>query len=477
MSDLCASYEQLKLDTKGRVVEWDGHPVLFSPHPGPQTKFFETPAFEVLYGGAAGGGKSAAGVVGALRNIGKGYGSRYRGMLLRREYADMEDSLIPETEKYYPSIGGRYRSQKHYWVFPDGERVYLKAAQHRDDIKSLLSAEFQYVFFDELTTFLEYQYTYAISRMRSTRGVPLELRAGTNPGSGGHEWVFKRWGAWLNPKCPVRAKPGEILWFAPGDDGQEHVVPRGTPRSLSRTFIAARTSDNLSLDEDYEAKLSALDPFTAAQLRDGNWLAQPGKGDFYKRQWFELVDASPARASRVRYWDKAATAGAGDWTVGTRLARPSEPRFRGLWFVEDMREGQWGPGDVKNEILDTAKADGKAVTVGMPQDPGAAGKFEVWDYAASLGELGFAISTNRETGDKITRQKPVSAAAFHRNLKVVRGDWNDRFFNMIEAFPVQGADHVDSLTGAYEALTRDIQEYSPPPPRPSTSISRKMGGF
>ena len=53
--------------------------------------------------------------------------------------------------------------------------------------------------------------------------------------------------------------------------------------------------DNPSIDEDYEAKLSALDPFTAAQLRDGNWLIQPGRGVFYKRDWFEVVDAAATK--------------------------------------------------------------------------------------------------------------------------------------------------------------------------------------
>jgi len=476
MNPIQARPSDVQRDSRGRALSWQGHPVAYAPHPGPQTAFFTTNAFEILYGGACGGGKSAAGVVGATRQIGRGYGSHYRALLLRREFPEMESSLIPETEKYYPALGGRYRSQKHYWVFPNGERVYLRAAQHRDDIRKLLSAEFQYVFFDELTTFLEYQYTYAISRMRSIRGIPVELRAGTNPGSQGHEWVFKRWAPWLNPDCPDHAKPGEVLWFAKGADELEHVVPKGTPKATSRTFIAARTTDNPSLDDDYTARLSALDPFTAKQLRDGDWLVQPGRGVFYKRPWFEVVDASPMAAARVRYWDKAGTEDDGDWTVGTKLARPTEPRFKGLWFVEDMRDGQWGPGDVLEEVTRAAHEDGKAVTVGMPLDPGAAGKFEVWQYVAELGGQGFAVSTYRETGDKITRQKPLSAQAFHHNIKVVRGPWNDRFFNMVEAFPDAGKDHVDSLAGAYEALTRH-DAYNPPKPKPKATIASTMGGF
>lgn len=471
-----ASLREVQRNAKGQATEWRGHPVLFAPHSGPQTEFFTNSAFEILYGGAAGGGKSAAGAIGALRSVGKGYGPAYKAVLFRREFPEMESSLIPETEKYYPSLGGRYRSQKHYWVFPGGERIYLRSAPHLEDIKKLLSAEFQYVFFDELTTFEEFQYTYAISRMRSTKGIPIELRAGTNPGSGGHEWVLKRWGAWLQ-RDPI-AKPGEILWFRRGTDGEDHIVAPRTKGALSRTFIAARLQDNPSVDPDeYEAKLSALDPFTAAQLRDGNWLIQPGRGIFYKRSWFEIVDAAPTWAVRCRYWDKAATAGGGDWTVGTRLAKATEERFKGLWFVEDMKEGQWGPGQVQAEINDTAIEDGKAITIGMPQDPGAAGVFEVNHYVTELSNRGYAVMPYRETGEKVTRQKPVSALAFNRRIKLVRGPWNERLLNMLEAFPDAGADHVDSLAGAFETLTRDVQEYSRPKPKPPSSISSQMGGY
>lgn len=484
-----AGENEVTRDAHGRAVSWRGHPVCFAPHPGPQTSFFTCPAFEVLYGGAAGGGKSSAGCVGALRQIGRGYGPYYRGLLLRREYPEMESSLIPETEKFYPALGGRYRSQKHYWVFPQGERIYLRSAPHLEDIRKLLSTEFQYVFYDELTTFEEFQYTYAISRMRSTQGIPLELRAGTNPGSAGQDWVMRRFAPWLMPPPahalhdPKRyggpfAKPGEVLWFKRGNDDLDHVVPPRTPEALSRTFIAANLKDNPAINPaEYAAKLSALDPLTARQLRDGDWLIQPGRGVFYKRAWFEVVDASPKWCTRVRYWDKAGTADAGDWTVGTRLAKPTEDRFRGLWFVEDQTETQSTPGEVQRTILETAETDGREVIVGMPQDPGAAGKFEIWSYSVELGERGYTIASYRETGDKITRQKPMSAQVFHGNVKVVRGRWNERFFNMVEAFPDAGKDHVDSLAGAYEVLTRDVQDYDPPPRQPQTSIASKRGGF
>ena len=166
----------------GEALSWKGHAVGFRPHRGPQTRFLALSCFEGLYGGAAGGGKSTAGVIGALRRVGKGFGRNYKALLLRREFPEIESTLLPEMEKYYPLLGGRYRQQKKYWIFPEGERIYLGHAQHLEDIKRYLGTEWQYVFFDELTTFERQQYIYAISRLRSSHGIPVRIRSGTNPG-------------------------------------------------------------------------------------------------------------------------------------------------------------------------------------------------------------------------------------------------------------------------------------------------------
>ncbi len=464
---------------------WRGHAVGFRPHPGPQTRFLALACFEVLYGGAAGGGKSLGGVIGALRRVGRGFGRNYKALLLRREFPEIESTLLPEMEKYYPLLGGRYRSQKKYWVFPEGERIYLGHAQHAEDIKRYLGTEWQYLFFDELTTFERTQYIYAISRLRSSHGIPVFVRSGTNPGQGsGHEWVFERWAPWLNPEHPIQAAPEQILYFVRDADAVEHCVPRGTRDyegnlALGRTFIPALSTDNPSLSPSYRRILDELDPVTRAQLKHGNWLIKPGRGLYYKRPWLSVVDAAPARAIRVRYWDKAATQDGGDWTVGVRLAMPTDREFRGLYFIEDVKRERGSPRVVENLVMATAREDGLDVTIGVPEDPGQAGKFEADYYLRELGSKGYTVRARRETGDKISRQNPVSAQAEAGNLKVVRGPWNKVFLDELEAFP-EGAhdDDVDSLSGAFAMLTRDLQEYTPPKqPGGAPSIGQNMGGY
>ena len=312
----------------------------------------------------------------------------------------------------------------------------------------LLGPGYQYIYLDELTLYEEQMYLFAIGRLRSTEGIPLAIRSGTNPGNNGHEWVFKRWAPWLDPESEVQARPCQVLHFVRDDAGQEHVVPRGTTDSISRTFIPAKVEDNPSLDQGYRRILSELDPVTAAQQRDGNWLIKPGKGLFYKRGWFDIVDASPARATRWRYWDLGATADGGDWTIGVKVARPLDDQFRGLWFVEDVKRARMGPGDVMNLIVETAEEDGEGVSIGLPEDPGQAGKFQFSEYAKAL--VGYNVRPLRETGDKITRQKPVSAQAFQRNILLLRGKWNEPFLRELEAFPEgDHDDDVDGLAGAF----------------------------
>jgi predicted phage terminase large subunit-like protein len=477
-----ARARDIQRDARGYPVRWKGHDVAYAPWPGPQTQFLKQPCFEILYGGQAGGGKTACGAAGALQMVGKGYGPHYKAVLFRRDYRQVERTLLPETLKFFPALGGRYRQQKHYWHFPDGEQVWLVGVEHIDDIKNFLGVEVQYAYFDELTTFEESQYTFAISRLRSAHGVPVRIRAGTNPGSEGHDWVFKRWGPWLDPKWPLSAGPNEALYYVKDEAGLEYCVPRGTldyegNLALGRTFIPSTTADNPSLPKSYRRMLDELDVVTRRQLKFGDWLIKPAKGLYYKRAWLRILDATPAEATRVRYWDLAGTEDDGDWTVGVKLARAHAPEFKGLWFVEDVKRLRGTPLDVENLIMATAEEDGRAVTIGLPEDPGAAGKFTADYYVRELGKKGFAARARRETGDKITRQNPVSAQAERLNIKLRRGRWNDEYIAMLEAFPEAGKDDVDALSGGFAMLTRDVQDYTAPAAQPQASIANNLGGF
>lgn len=172
----------------------------------------------------------------------------------------------------------------------------------------------------------------------------------------------------------------------------------------------------------------------------------PREGGMFKRGWFEVVDAAPASRRKVRRWDFAATEGDGDWTVGLLLSESG-----GVYYVEDVARAQLSPAGVERLLVNTAKQDGKAVKVRIPQDPGAAGKSTAAHQIKLLA--GWDVRASPETGSKEVRANPVAAQAEAGNIKLVRGPWLDSFLEEIEMFP-NGAhdDQVDALSGAFAEL-------------------------
>ena len=417
-----------------------------------QALFLRSSAYEALYGGAAGGGKSEALLAGAMRWV---ENPHYRALILRRTYTDLQRSLIDRSHAMFKSAfpNAEYHETKKTWFFPSGAQIQFGQVEGPSDHENYQSAEYSYIAFDELTHFTEWQYCYLLSRARSSKGLPIRIRAASNPGGRGHEWVMRRWGPWLDPNSPVQARPGEVLRYENGDDGERWLPPEASG-VLSRVFIPARVSDNPYLtkaDPGYEARLRGLDKVTRAQLLDGNWLARPANGELFKAAWFERVGAAPAIADRVRYWDRAATAESEvkkgrdpDYTVGLKLARTRD----GLYFVEDVVRFRGSSFEVKRCIRETAALDGRAVTIGLEEDPGSAGKAEIDDLVRSLA--GYSARPFRPTGSKLVRARPVSAQCEARNVKLVSGSWNRAFVTELEEFP-DGAhdDQVDTLSGAF----------------------------
>jgi predicted phage terminase large subunit-like protein len=453
--------------------------VLWQPNPGPQERALASTAFELLFGGSAGGGKTEYLLMGPLRYVAH---SHFTAILFRRTFKELESTLVKKSWEYYPHFGARYSGQKHCWYFPSGAQIYFSHLEHEHTAFDHKSSEYQYIGFDELTSFTEFQYRYLLSRARSAHGLPIEIRSASNPEP---NWVKRRWAPWVD-RGPdyegVRAMSGELLWYVTDEhDGTERFVPRGTPEALSRTFVRADLRDNPKLDlvdPAYRARLAALDPVQRARLRDGDWSAVYAAGKMFKRGWFKLVDAVPVRATRVRWWDRAATEeGANkdpDWTVGLLLARDAD----GLFYVEDVIRFRGGPGEVERRILETAELDARrypGILIALPEDPGQAGKFEAAHYVTNLAR--FNVKTYRETGSKIVRASPASAQAEHGNIRLVRAAWNEALLSELEQFPDgQFDDQVDALSGAYQAV-QSWAELSGCEGASGEREARDLGGF
>lgn len=195
-------------------------------------------------------------------------------------------------------------------------------------------------------------------------------------------------------------------------------------------------------DEGIEAFLSESQHEVEAQ-----------QGGYFERGWFDLVDAPPVTARRMRFWDMASTKPSKanpdpDYTRGVRLSIAPDHTV----YVEHVASTRDDPGGVEELIRVTASLDGRLVPVRMEQEPGSSGKTVVDTYVRDTLQ-GYDVAGIRSTGDKITRAKPVSAQAKVRNVKLVRGDWNAEFLAEAEKFPLgRHDDIVDAMSGAFALL-------------------------
>jgi len=240
--------------------------VLWQPNPGRQTRFLASRAKRGLYGGAAGGGKSAALMACPLRWIAN---PNYRGLYLRREAQYLGDA-IDKTKRLYPALGATLvMGPRVMWTFPSGATLWMNHCANEGDIANYDSFEFSEVLFDELTHFTERQFVGICARLRGTdTTLPYWSRAATNPGGVGHDWVKRRWGAWLDSKHPRPAAEGELRWMLRGQE-----VAPGTNGATSYTFIPAFLDDNPKVAASYRAELEELDPLRRKQLIHGDWNA------------------------------------------------------------------------------------------------------------------------------------------------------------------------------------------------------------
>ena len=218
---------------------------------------------EVLYGGAAGGGKSDALLMASLQFVEV---PDYAAIIFRKTYADLAlpGALMDRASALLTGTGAKWNGQEKFWSFPSGATISFGYLDTENDRYRYQSSEFQCVCFDELTQFRERDYLYLFSRLRRTTDsqVPLRMRAGSNPGGSGHVWVKKRF---LGDKLPA-----------------------------DRRFISARLEDNPYLDVvAYEESLAKLDSQTRRQYRHGDWSNFDGK--FYRpNEWPRYIDTGDA---------------------------------------------------------------------------------------------------------------------------------------------------------------------------------------
>ena len=257
--------ELMDLYRAGDLV--NGKRVAWVPQPR-QAEFMRRFEDEVLFGGAAGGGKSDALVAEALRQIDKPW---YKGLILRKTYPQLME-LIDKAYRLYPQIDAKakYNDSKHTWTFRSGAKIVFGSLGTPKDKYKYQGIAYDFIGFDELTHFNFEEYEYLISRNRPNGpGMLCYMRATANPGGIGHGWVKSRF---VDISPPMTTTWHEVEVENP--DGTK------TKHRRSRIFVPSRVTDNPALirnDPSYVARLASMSEAEKKALLYGDWNSYTGQ--------------------------------------------------------------------------------------------------------------------------------------------------------------------------------------------------------
>lgn len=465
-------------------------PVYPKPQPGKQEMFFKSPADIVIYGGAAGSGKSYC----LLAYCAREYFIKnplYNCVIFRQSYGQITNpgGLADESRAMYSSLGGRLVQKPFDWKFPTGAKISFRHLQHRKDQFAFQGAQIALICWDELTHWQDdgEAFWYLMSRNRSISGIKPRIRATCNPDA--DSWVANLISWWIdqNTGYAIESRCGVIRWFVRqgndlvwADDPAElkERFPDIQPKSF--TFIGASIYDNqyfLQRNPEYLSNLQSLHPVERERLLKGNWLVRYEAGKVFERTWFQIIDKVPddwRLLGMVRFWDLAATAAEiakteHCYTSGTLMAKYEATIERHghlytefVYVILDNLTIQKKAGDVEAMIIATADNDGPEALVRIEREGGSAGKMveNVLKEKFSAAHPGFSFSAIAPMGDKLTRSLPLSTAASRGRIYLIKAGWNLKFLNAMTDFdgsrkPPPTNDIVDSASGAHTALERE----------------------
>ena len=457
-----------------------------------QEEFLSNPADIVIYGGAAGGGKSWSLLYEPLRHV---ENRKFEAVIFRRNSNQITnagglwDASFELYQKYPGAVS--IKSPAPYWKFPKGAKVSFRHLERDESVHKWQGTEICLLEFDELTHFTEKMFFYMLSRNRSTCGVEPYVRASCNPDA--DSWVagFISWWIDQDTGYPMAERSGKIRYMARVN---EEIVWGDTPEEViaianeadydveididdvkSVSFVASNIYDNqvlLKNNKGYLANLKALSIVERERLLYGNWKIKAAKGLFFPRAALpELLPDVPNDVTKwVRAWDLAATdtdeGGDPAYTASVLLGK----RKDGSYVIADATNHRIKAEKVRTMVKQCAIADKakyKRVRTRLSQDPGQAGKEQAQSYIKMLA--GFNVVTVKESGDKQSRAEPFAAQWQAGNVYVVAGPWTETLLGQYESFPESKfKDLVDAGANAFNEL-ESMNTSSPPPAEKGTS--------
>ena len=405
---------------------------------------------EVLYGGAASGGKSVGQLMAALEFVDV---PGYSAILFRRTYSDLSlpGALMDMSKQWLrPFIASKevhWSEKDKKYTFPSGATLSFGYLENEDDCERYQGAEFNYIGIDECTHISPRNYTYMFSRLRKTTdmNVPSRFRATCNPGGRYGDWYYERF--FLN---------------------------RG-----NRVFIPAGIYDNPHVDtDDYIESLQELDPVTREQLLNGNWDIHEA-GEMFSREWLTEIDESdiPDNIKLVRCWDTASTDTKGikgrrknidpDYTASVKMGYKA-----GIYYVLDVTRDRCKPMETERLVQLNADNDGRRCDIRMEQEPGSSGEMVIDHYKRNVVPE-YNFDGIHLTGSKTDRASLVSAACQAGKVCILRRCRNkSAFFDELDAFPYGSHDDmVDAFSDAFNHFSTSAVRRVP------TGIGKAGGSY
>lgn len=408
---------------------------------------------EILYGGAAGGGKSVAQLAAALQYVDV---PGYSAILFRRTYADLSlpGALIDMSKTwlmpYTDSKEVHWSEKEKKYTFPSGATLSFGYLENDNDCYRYQGAEFQYIGMDECTHISPANYRYLFSRLRKPKSlqVPLRFRATANPGGMYGSYYYER-------------------FFKEGPE-------------KGRIFIPAGLNDNPHLDaEEYKESLNELDPLTREQLLNGNWEIKEA-GDLFNSEWLPTIPLRdvPKGTKYVRWWDMASTDPSKrkkktrgkddpDWTVGFKLGF-----YQGMYYIIDIARFRKTPQESEIAMHKIALDDGYSCAIRMEQEPGSSGEIAIDHYARGIFQ-GFNFQGVKSSGSKVERATPASSAMERGNILIVDTCRNTlEFKDELNIFPYGTHDDmVDGLSGSFNYFRKPARTSAP------TGLKKASGSY
>lgn len=239
----------------------------------------------------------------------------------------------------------------------------------------------------------------------------------TEPG----KWHVLKLPALAEENDPLGRQPGEALW------------PERYPVTALQRIKEVQTKDGIGA-------------YAFESLYQQN--PSPREGAFFKVSKLEVAPAAPAGMNECRGWDYADSK-KGDWTAGVKIGQAPD----GRWYVVDVRRERLLSDDRKALVKQTAALDGARVKVRLTQDPGQAGVDQMRSETRMLS--GYAVISERASGDKATRADGFAAQVNAGNVSLVKGDWNKDFIEELRTFPLgKNDDQVDAASDAFNLLAK-----------------------